>query len=142
RTQADLAAALHLLQWDQETYMPSGVAATRGRQIGTLSAALHQRKIDPGFLELIDELANRESELEPWQAVDVRETKWRSDRQRALDTALVRERSQLHAEARSRWIQARQNDNFRLLQPDLERIVAIERRVAECIDASRDPYEV
>jgi carboxypeptidase Taq len=141
RTQADLGAALHLLQWDQKPTCPRA-RRRRAATIGALSATLHQRKTDPAFVDLIDGLAARESELEPWQAVDIRETKWRNDRQRALDTALVRERSQLHAEARARWIQARQDDDFRLLQPDLERIVAIERHVAECIDPSRDRYEV
>ncbi len=140
--QADLAAALHLLQWDQETYMPAGVAGSRARQIGTLAAALHERRTSPRFLDLVDELAGRQTDLESWQAVDVRETKWRADRQRALESDLVRERSQLHAEARGRWVEAREADDFELLRPYLKRIVEMEQRVARCIDASRDPYEV
>lgn len=142
RGQYDLAGALHLLQWDQETYMPAGVAATRARQIGALSALLHERRTDPAFLDNVDDLAAREDELQPMQAVDVRETKWRTDRQRALDTDLVRERSRLHAEARSHWIRAREQNDFAALAPFLEKIVEMERRVAGCIDDSRDPYEV
>jgi carboxypeptidase Taq len=141
RHQGDLAAALHLLQWDQETYMPAGVAETRARQIGALAAVLHERRTEPGFLDLVDELAAR-ADLDPEQAVDVRETKWRVDRQRALDAGLVRERSQLHAEARSHWVEARAQDDFAALRPYLRRIVEVERRVAGCIDAARDPYEV
>jgi carboxypeptidase Taq len=41
REHVDLAAALHLLEWDQETYMPAGVVDSRARQIGTLAALLH-----------------------------------------------------------------------------------------------------
>jgi carboxypeptidase Taq len=141
RSQADLAGALHLLQWDQETYMPAGVAETRARQIGALSAALHQRRTEPAFLGLVDELASS-SQLDVAQNIDVRETKWRIDRQRALDTELIRERSQLHAESRARWIEARAADDFGALRPYLERIVEIERQVAGCIDSSREPYEV
>lgn len=142
REQEDLGGALSLLQWDQETYMPAGAAETRARQIGALAAILHERRTEPAFLDRVDALAARESELEPWQAVDVRETKWHTDRERALDTGLVRERSQLHAETRAHWIRGRKQNDFAGLVPYLERIVDIERRVARCIDDSRDPYAV
>src|SRR5262245_33353612 len=106
RQHTELAAALHLLEWDQETFMPSGVLDSRARQIGTLSAVLHQQRTAAAFLDLVDELASRPSELDAPQLVDVRETKWRLDRMRRLDTELVRERSELHAQARGVWIAA------------------------------------
>lgn len=142
RTNADLAAALHLLEWDQETYMPAGVVEARAEQIGTLAAVRHQRQTEPVFLDLVDDLAGNLSALTPEQSVDVRETKWRLDRIRVLDAALVRERAVLHAQARARWITARRDDDFRALTPSLTRIVAMERRVATTIDAQRPPYEV
>ena len=142
REHADLAAALHLLEWDQETFMPSAAAEARARQIGTLAALLHERQTTPGFLQLVDELAERVSELDPQQAVDARETKWRLDRERRLDAALVRERSTIHAQARAVWVTARRDDDFAALAPWLGRIVEIERRVAATIDASRDAYDV
>jgi len=142
REQADLEAALHLLEWDQETYMPAGTVESRARQIGTLAAILHERQTQPRFLALVDELASGLSQLTPAQAVDVRETKWRLDRERALDVELVRERSTLQAQARTVWITARRDDDFAALAPFLERIVDTERRVAAAIDASRPAYDV
>jgi len=142
REHADLAAALRLLEWDQETFMPAGVLESRARQIGVLAGLLHDRHTDPAFLDLVDDLATRVAELDEGQAVDVRETKWHLDRTRRLDTALVRERSALHAEAHGVWIGARRDNDFAALAPFLERIVATERRVAAAIDASRDPYDV
>jgi len=142
RRHADLAAAQQLLEWDQETYMPAGVGDERARQIGTVAALLHEQEIDPAFLALVDELADRLPELEPAAAVDVRETKWRSDRTRALDTELVRERTTLRAVARNVWVGARTDNDFARLAPYLERIFAVERRVAAAIDARRDAYDV
>ena len=142
REHADLAAALRLLEWDQETFMPAGVLECRARQIGLLAGILHERHTDPAFLDLVDELATRLSELDNGQAVDVRETKWHLDRTRRLDTALVRERSALHAEAHGVWIGARRDNDFAALAPFLERIVETERRVAAAIDAQRDAYDV
>ncbi|MBI3786356.1 MAG: carboxypeptidase M32 [Deltaproteobacteria bacterium] len=142
RPQADLAAALSLLEWDQETYMPEGAIDGRARQIGTLASLLHERQTDPRFVELVDELATRLDSLSPEQAVDVRETKWRLDRRRALDPELVRKRSELHAQARSVWIAARESGDFGLLAPYLQHIVDLEREVAGRIDPSRPPYDV
>jgi len=142
RQHADLAAALRLLEWDQETFMPGGVLASRARQIGTLSALLHQQQTTPAFLDLADELAADPAALDPQAAVDVRETKWRLDRTRRLDTNLVRQRSELHAQARGVWITARRDDDFDALAPLLERIVEMERQVARNIDGSRDAYDV
>jgi carboxypeptidase Taq len=142
RHHADLAAALRLLEWDQETYMPAGVAGARARQIGTLAAALHEQETAEPFIGLVDELAAQRSELTPEQAVDVRETQWRINRVRALPTALVRERSELHAEARAIWIRAREADDFATLAPYLERIVILERQFAAAIDPGRDPYDI
>jgi carboxypeptidase Taq len=142
REHADLAAARHLLEWDQETYMPAGVVDTRARQIGTLAALLHQRQTEPRFLELLDSLADAASGLSPDQAVDVRETKWQVDRERVLETELVRERSVLHAQARAAWITAREQSDFAILAPYLVRIVDLERRVAAAIDPAREPYDV
>ena len=39
---ADVKNALAVLQWDQETYLPSKGAAFRGQQIATLSELIHQ----------------------------------------------------------------------------------------------------
>lgn len=142
RARADLAAALHLLEWDQETFMPSGVLASRSRQIGALATLLHERETDPSFLALVDELAQQLPHLDPAQAVDVRETKRRLDRRRALDAGLVGERATLQAEARGLWIEARRDDDFARVAPALGRIIAIERRVAAAIDATRPPYDV
>ncbi len=139
---AHLAAALRLLEWDQETYMPSGVAEMRAEQIGVLTSVLHERQTAPALLDLVDALAANLAALSPEQSVDVRETKWRLDRVRALPPALVHERATLHAQARSVWIGARRDDDFAALEPYLTRIFEVERMVARAIDASRPAYDV
>ena len=142
RHHADLAAALRLMEWDQETFMPAGILESRARQIGALAALVHERQTAPRFLALVDDLAARAAELDPEQQVDVRETAWRLGRERRLDTALVRARSELHAQARGVWIEARRADDFAVLAPFLQRIVDMERRVAGTIDPSRPAYDV
>ncbi|MFN8625528.1 MAG: carboxypeptidase M32 [Candidatus Binatia bacterium] len=142
RAQTDLSDTLQLLEWDQETVMPAGAVERRARQIGTLAAVLHERRTDPAFLALVDELAAAGDELETQQAADVRETKWRLDRARCLDPELVRERSTLHAQARAVWVSARRDNDFSALAPWLRRVFDTERRMAAAIDPRRPAYDV
>ena len=53
---ADLHAALHLLEWDQETYMPPKGATARGFQLATLSALAHRLFTDPAMGALLNTL--------------------------------------------------------------------------------------
>ncbi len=138
----DLKSVLALLHWDQETQLPAGASAGRARQIGALAAVVHGRETAPDFLALVDELAADLDRLDPAAQVDVRETKWRLDRKRRLDAALVRERAVLKSEAHAVWIRARRDDDFALLSPYLARLVAMERAVAAAIDSGRAPYDV
>jgi len=142
REQAEIAAALHLLEWDRETYMPPGAAATRAGQIGTLAGVLHERRTDPEFLDLLDELAANISALAPHQAVDVREAKWEIDRLRVLDADFVRFRAALHTLSRAAWAEAREKGSFALFAPFLERVFAVERSRAAAIRPEAEPYEV
>ena len=142
REHGDLGGTLALLSWDQETQLPPAATPGRARQIGLLAGILHERTTDPRFLALVDELATRLDQLDPHQQVNVRETKWRIDRTRRLDAALVRERSALRSESHAVWIRARRADDFAALAPYLARLVAIEQRVATAIDPERPPYDV
>jgi carboxypeptidase Taq len=142
REQSDLSSALALLYWDQETHLPPGATAGRARQVGVLAGIVHERETDPRFLALVDGLGVMLDELSPLQQVNVREIKWRLDRKRRLDTALVRERAALKSEAHAVWIRARREDDFNQLAPYLTRLVAIEQRVAAAIDSSVPAYDV
>src|SRR5262245_57622594 len=61
----DLESAGAVLGWDQSTYMPPGGAATRGRQLATLSALAHQKLTDPETGRLLDALRAPEASLPP-----------------------------------------------------------------------------
>ena len=61
---SDLHAAMALLEWDQQTYMPSNSAADRSGQIGTLAKLAHEKASSAEFGRLID-AASRETASMP-----------------------------------------------------------------------------
>ena len=63
-----LIAAVALLGWDQETYMPSGGAAARAAQLATLEKLAHARLTD-GTIEAL--LPSLEKEALDWDPASV-----------------------------------------------------------------------
>ncbi|MBD0277563.1 MAG: carboxypeptidase M32, partial [Flavisolibacter sp.] len=57
---ADVRYATAVLQWDQETYLPSKGAAARGRQISTLSEIAHQLFSEESLGDLLQELLSKD----------------------------------------------------------------------------------
>jgi carboxypeptidase Taq len=59
----DLNAAGSVLTWDEATYMPSGGAAARGRQVAILRRLAHERFTDPALGKLLDGLEKSSDDL-------------------------------------------------------------------------------
>ena len=51
-----LASCVELLGWDEETYLPRGGVAHRGRQMALLAGLCHERVTDPRVGELLAEV--------------------------------------------------------------------------------------
>ena len=61
---ADVKNALNVLQWDQETYLPSKGASFRAQQIATLSEMAHQLFTSEHFGNILQELTSRNKFIE------------------------------------------------------------------------------
>ena len=58
----DISAATSVLNWDQETYMPSGASAMRAEQISTLSTLAHQLLTGDKAKSLASEILSNKAE--------------------------------------------------------------------------------
>lgn len=114
----------------------------RAEQMAVLAELMHAAQVDPAFLALLDELVVRSAELSEAEQADVRECKWQSDRLRRLPRGFLAERARIHANGRAAWAEARAKNDFAVLAPVLEHVIAIEREFAALVDASQDPYQV
>jgi len=143
-TVTDLQHAAAVLDWDQETYMPSGGAEARARQTATLRRLAHEALTSDETGALLDAAAGA---LGP----DAGETEralvdvTRRDRARALclPAAFVEAQAAAQAEAMEAWKHARAADRFADFAPHLERLVgmAVEEadRVAPVVAEARGP---
>jgi len=130
----DLHMAASLLRWDMTTYMPPGGAEARGRQVGLLSRLAHERQVDPEIGRLLDQLEKDVASL-PKDSDDyclVRAARHDFDRASKVPGPLVAEMENHWSHAYSQWIEARPANDFKRMQPILEKTLDLSRRLADC----------
>ncbi|MEI6530642.1 MAG: carboxypeptidase M32 [bacterium] len=139
----DLRHALALLEWDQQTYMPSGGNEARAEQISTLSKIAHQKFTSPEVGQLLEDLAP-EMESVPYdsdEAALVRRTKREYDRRTKLPMDLVARFARITSLAHETWVHARQESNFAIFAPTLAEIVELEIETAEAYGYLESIYD-
>jgi carboxypeptidase Taq len=141
---ADLERARNVLVWDMEVWMPEGGARSRGTQLATIEAVIHERQIDDRIGELLEELEPYASTL-PRDADDaclVRVARRKWERKRRVPAELAAEFAQAQVESYQAWVKARENGDFSAFRPWLERVLDLRRRWIECFAPYDDPYDV
>ena len=140
--------AANLLSWDQETYLPSGAVPFRADQLAFLSGWTHRQFTAPEVGDWIKACEDRGWEKDGKEAVNVREWRWAYDRQTKIPAELVEEFQRARSLAREAWAEARRRSDFPMFQPHLEKLLALNRQMAdhwgyaECrYDALLDGYE-
>ncbi len=129
----DLGSAASVLHWDQATYMPSGGAAARARQLATLSRLRHEKFIDPAVGKLLEELRPFEMNL-PFESDDaslIRVTRREYEKAVKVPSSFAAEFTAHSAASFAAWTVARQKNDFASVRPMLERTLELSRRLAE-----------
>jgi carboxypeptidase Taq len=139
-----------LLEWDQQTYMPPGAAASRAEQSAVLRQFLHELFVSDATGRLLAQ-AEADTQGQDPDSDDVRTlrvVRRDYDRETKLPSELVAEIARHTALTQEVWVRARQESDFAAFAPALEKMVALTRQGAEYLgyedhiyDALLDIYE-
>ena len=135
---ADVNAALHLLEWDQETYMPAKGATARGFQLATLAALAHRLFTDPEMGTLLESLTT--TPLTDDESILVAETQYDYWKAQKLPESFVERFAQEQSKAFHAWLTARETASFDVFAPHLETLVALSREKAHYLGYKGSPY--
>src|SRR5690348_7884820 len=139
----DLGRAAMVLEWDQETYMPPGGVEGRAQQMSTLLRLAHVKFTDDEVGALLDKL-DREFEhadFESDEASIVRVTRRDYDQARKLAADLVAEIAHAGAVTQPLWRKAREHADWKLFAPYFEKVVDLNKRVADALGYEDSPYD-
>jgi carboxypeptidase Taq len=135
------------LDWDQQTYMPTGGTEARSEHVSILGRMAHEILTDEQTLRQL-EAAEREAEEGSEGAAICRNVRRQFDQATKLPTALVAKKMRLSSLAHEKWVVARRNNDFKSFAGTLEEMFDIVREEAECLgytnhlyDALIDQYE-
>lgn len=130
------------LAWDSRTYMPKKAVAMRGDQQGWLAGVFHEKITDPeigewlstieGSIETFDEVQKRNVFL--MRRTYDRITKIPKEHQIALTMQTNK--------AQRVWEDAKEQGDFSLFQPELEKVVELVKKSAHYIDPDKPAYDV
>lgn len=129
----DLNAAAAVLHWDQTTYMPTGGAAARARQIATLRRLAHEKLTHPAIGKLLDALHSYEECLsyDADEAGLIRIARRDYERAVRVPASFMEKFSNHTATIYEIWTKARPANDFAAVQPYLEKTLDLSRQLAD-----------
>jgi carboxypeptidase Taq len=137
---ADLENALSVLHWDQEVNAPPKGAASRSRQIATLSGLIHQRITNPKVGSMLESLKAGNS-LDEKQRRNIEES-WKDfKRKQKCPTEFVEKMSMARSEAFNSWAEARSKKDFSIFESSLEKLIGLKIQEAEYLGYEEHPYD-
>jgi carboxypeptidase Taq len=123
--------------------MPGGGTHSRSEQLATISRLGHERLISDEVGRLLDALDGEavNKSYDSYEASLTRVTRRDYEQARKLPPELVAEIARASSTAMVVWRTARQEENFKLFAPYLEKNVALNRRMADALGYDDRPYD-
>jgi carboxypeptidase Taq len=137
---ADINYAAGLLTWDQETYMPPKSASFRAQQLSTLAGISHQLSTSTDLEKLLKTLISDKSFNDEQKRNILESFEQLTDRKK-YTTEFVQELSKTASEAFQAWQAAKQNDDFSIYAPNLEKMVELKKQECEILGYKDHPYD-
>lgn len=137
----------HLLEWDQETFMPQDAGLIRSEHLEIMAGLIHDRKTNKIFSKALSKLIDLESGeviskgLNAAQQAAVQ--RWHRDYYQAtvLPKTFVEEFARLSSQSQLVWRKAREDNAFHHFAPFLDKIIAMNRKKAELLGYKDHPYD-
>ncbi|MFH2037323.1 MAG: carboxypeptidase M32 [Candidatus Zixiibacteriota bacterium] len=132
-----------ILSYDEQTVMPRPASDYRAEQLAFLAGLAHHKSTDPKIGELLDKLEKSDLMKDEFsdEAVNIRETRHSYDKSVKIPQRLVEEISRETTLAQNAWMEARAKSKFSIFQPNLGKIIKLEKEVADCMGYEKEPYD-
>jgi carboxypeptidase Taq len=144
-----LKSSADVLEWDAQAMMPGGGGDLRAAQLGTLRVLAHDAIAGSDMADLLAAALATPPE-DPWERANVGAMRRAWVHAAAVPADLVEARTRATSLCELAWREARRNDDFASLAPQLREVVSLTRQIGEAkaaamgisvYDALADEYE-
>jgi carboxypeptidase Taq len=144
-----LKSSADVLEWDAQAMMPAGGGDLRAAQLGTLRVLAHDAIAAPDMADLLAAALASPPE-DPWENANLGSMRRAWVHAASVPADLVEARTRATSLCELAWREARRNDDFASLAPQLREVVSLTRQIGEAkaaamgisvYDALADEYE-
>ena len=129
----NINSAFSILSWDQNTYMPQKGIVGRGRQLATLGKIAHEKLTNPEVGKLLEQLKEYE-EVVPYSSYEaslLRNVRRNYNKSVKVPSEFISEMLSHQSICYDVWIKAKEENNFKLVQPYLEKTLEYSKKYAD-----------
>jgi len=137
---ADINFATSVLNWDQEVNLPPNAAQIRSKQLATLSGLAHEQFTANEVGDLLEDLSAKNG-LSDRERANVNETKKTYLKYKKKPNAFVVKMSESVSKAYFAWHKAKENNDFSIFEPTLNKLVDLKLEEAELLGFEDHPYD-
>ncbi len=125
-----LSYASALLNWDQETYMPSKGIESRSEQISYLNSLIHEKATSDKFFEVVKKLKGK---LKGDDNLMIEKLHKDLLKARKIPRSHIEELSREQSLGVNAWKKAREKSDFEIFRPHLEKLITLKRKETDYI---------
>lgn len=144
---AILASALRLIEWDQETNMPSLGTALKTEQNKLLHELIHKQMTSKKYVKLLSEFIDIETgtvlttDLKPEEIASLQQMRKDYLHTKKLNTSFLKKFTEATTLSLDAWKEAKKNNSFKTFAPHLEKILSLTRKKADLLGYVNHPYD-
>lgn len=139
-----LRGVCNLLEWDQETMMPSKAAAARAEQVAAVDSLAHSVLISAQVAKVLYnckvEVSKKPDEFADCDKALVRQFKRYHTKASKLPAEFERDLSLHSSRSVESWREARNKSDFSIFEKDLAKMVELKKKEAELLGYEGSPY--
>lgn len=120
--------AVSVMYWDMRTGAPKKGISARSEAVGTLSTEVFNMSVSEEMENLLNELEEKKDSLEPVMLKTFKEVKKQFDLSKNIPEEEYREYVVLTTQAEAKWEEAKEQADFDMFLPYLEKIVAMTKK--------------
>ena len=126
-----------LINWDSNTEAPDGCFEVRSKQMGVLSEELYKLSTGEETVKIVDELYANRDQLEPILKHEIEVSKEDLDKLLKVPMNEYVEFRTLLAKSENIWAKAKNESNFSLFQPLLEKIIEFQKKYTKYVETDK-----
>lgn len=133
--------AMGLLFYDAAVGMPPGAAQTHSDTMGILSGEAYSLTVDPAFKEVLRELHAQREQLDVQSRREVEVLYEEQEKTERVPKEEVMALEKLQSQANHDWEVAKQNNDYAVFAPYLEKLIEAKKRYAAYVNPGGDVYD-